>query len=300
MESPVLVDPFRCRLWGLHDALDQHIGRESVSLTTEAMGPQRPTRVSVLGRPVHGDRACDVEIMSGGRRLLAARHLNMRLLVEVRELSDKEAVISMHEQNVLQKGASPHERGRAYRRWLDAGCFTSQAEMAAALGVSPSRVSRLLKIARLPEVILQAFGSPVRIREAWGARLAELLEHRPTKQPVLLAARRIVSSGVRLPAQKVYRLLLASAASSQAGRKAWIPTDKVVAGEDGEALFRISQRADSVALLLPVDMMSTRTLGAIRRAIVRILTRAVDVEVDVDVPTTRMGGIRQPGTQPAV
>lgn len=276
MKTTILVDPFRCRLWSLHDRLEEHIDEDNCAREIESF-QQHGQRVSVLGRPVCDDPDYDVEVICGGRRLFIARLLGMQLLVEMRDLTDKEAIISMHIENCLRKEVSPYERGLAYQRWLRSGSFKSQDEMAAALGVSASRVCRLLKLAKLPSVILAAFGTAVDIREGWGDKLTEVIEDPVRKEPVIRAARSIAASGAALSPREVYRQLLAAAApTAPGGRKASaIPHDKVVEGVGGEPLFRIRQQQDAIALLLPVDRMSARTLDAIQRAVARILADSI-------------------------
>jgi ParB-like chromosome segregation protein Spo0J len=69
--------------------------------------------VPALGRPLHGDLEFDVEIIYGARRLFVARHLNMPLQVELREMSDREALVAMDIENRLRTDISPYERGTA-------------------------------------------------------------------------------------------------------------------------------------------------------------------------------------------
>jgi ParB family chromosome partitioning protein len=273
MESCASVDPFRCRVWSMHDRLEDHISEENCADEIESFS-EHGQRSRVLGRPVCDDPDYDVEVICGARRLFVARLLKMHLLVEMRELSDKEAIIAMHIENCLRKEISPYERGLGYLRWLRGGYFASQDEMAAALKVSTSQVSRLLKLARLPSVIVNAFGSAIDIRENWGAKLTEVLEDPARKEPTIRAARSIAADSARLMPHEVYRQLLASAAPTEpGGRKAIpVPHDQVIEGKDGAPLFRIRHQRDSIALLLPVDKTSAKTLDTIQRAVARILT----------------------------
>jgi hypothetical protein len=67
--------------------------------------------------------------------------------------SDREAVIALDVENRHRKDISPYERGTSYKRWLELGHFKCQKELARALEISPSQVSRMLKLAQLPAVV---------------------------------------------------------------------------------------------------------------------------------------------------
>jgi ParB family chromosome partitioning protein len=276
MDLVVSADPFRCRVWDLHDRLEEHISEENCAEEIESF-KVHGQRVRVVGRAVHNDPDYDFEIISGARRLFVARLLKIRLLVEVRELSDRDAIIQMHVENLLRKDISAYDRGLAYLRWLRSGHFDSQDGLAAALKVSPSQVSRLLKLARLPTVIISAFGNAVDICESWGDKLTEALEDPVRSQPAIRAARAIAARAERLRPQEVYHRLLASAAPTERGGHKVIRAahDQVIEGKDGSPLFRIRHQQDSIAFLLPIDRTSAKKLAAIQRAVERILNDSV-------------------------
>jgi ParB family transcriptional regulator, chromosome partitioning protein len=272
VDSPVSVNPFRCRVWGLHDRLDEHITEQNCAEEIASF-KAHGQRVRVIGRPVHDEPQYDVEVICGARRLFVARILNVPVLVQLRELSDREAIIEMHIENCLRKDISPYERGRGYLRWLRGGHFGSQEEMAATLKVSPSQVSRLLKLARLPSIVVHAFGDPADICERWGEKLTEILTDPGRSQPTMRAARAIAASSRTMKPQDVYQALLTSAATAEPGshKVLHVRRDQVIRGRDGSPLFRIRHQQDSIALLLPIDRTSARTLAAIQHAVERIL-----------------------------
>ena len=273
METPASVDPFRCRVWALHERLQDHLSEENCAQEIESF-ETHGQRTPVLARPVHNNPDYDLEVICGTRRLFVACLLKRPLDVEVRELSDIEAIIAIHTEN-LRKNISPYERGLSYLEWIRAGYFKTQEELAAALKIHPSEVSRPIKLARLPCAIVQAFGSPTEIRECWGKKLTEVLEDPVRKEPALRAARAIVANSSHLQPRHVYRRLLASAApTTPGGRKTnhVLHHDQVIPGRDGTPLFRIRHQQNEIALLLPVDRTSKKTLAAIQHAVERILT----------------------------
>jgi ParB family chromosome partitioning protein len=225
--------------------------------------------VPVLGRPLHDDPTHDIELVYGARRLFVARHLNKPLAVELREISDREAIVAMDVENRQRADISPYERGMSYARWLRSGYFNSQDELASALKISSSQVSRLLKLARLPAVIVSAFASPVQICEGWGLDLIDALDDPERRQRTVNKARALGNIFPRLSAREVYQQLRAASAVGRKPKRG--AHDEVVKDLMGAPLFRIRQHANSIAVLLPVEKTSAQTLENIRSALRNIM-----------------------------
>ncbi len=267
-QSILVVSPFRCRMWALHDRTEENITEESCRDEIASFS-RHGQLVPVLGRPLRNDPAHDYELIFGARRLFVARHMNLPLRAEVREMSDREAIIAMHIENRQRRDISPYERGLSYARWLREGLFGSQDEIALALKVSASQVSRLLKVARLPPVILGAFQSSAEISEAWALELASALEDPNRREPTIRAARELARSSIRLSGREVCRRLLSAGARGR--RVSARNREEVVRSDAGTPLFRIRHDRSWVTLRLPVTRVSTKSLAEIRSAVSSIL-----------------------------
>src|SRR6185437_13769011 len=171
----VSVNPFRCRLWSLHDRIEGSVSEENCRDEMESF-LKHGQLIPALGRPIKGDAEFDVEIVCGARRLFVARQLNKELCVELKQMTDIEAFVAMDIENRQRKDVSPYERGVCYARLLRTGLFKTQDEIARALRVSKAHVSRLLKLAHLPAVVIEAFSTPLDLQEGWGLRLSETLD----------------------------------------------------------------------------------------------------------------------------
>lgn len=259
-KSGVPVNPFRCRLWSLHDRMEDYLTEQSCAAEIQSF-LKHGQLIPALGRPVRGDPDFDVEIICGARRLFVARHLNTPLMVELREMTDRQAIIAMEVENRQRSDISPYERGVSYIRWLQSGQFTSQEDLAKALDISPSVVSRLIKVGRLPAVILNAFAAPTEICETWASRLTDALENPARRRATIKEARKIGETG-RPSAPDVYKRLLSASAEGRKPKSRG--HDEIVKDALGQALFRIRHQRDTIALLLPVNKVSARTLGEIR------------------------------------
>lgn len=268
-KAVVTVNPFRCRMWSLHDRLEEYVTEETCKAEIESF-QKHGQLVPVLGRPVRGDDQFDLELVYGARRLFVAKHLNQPLRVEVRELTDLEAIVAMEVENRHRKDVSPYERGLSYARLLRSNHFQSQDELAHVLRVSASQVSRLLKLVRLPAVIVAAFGDPLQICEGWGMDLVDAWDG-PHRALLARVARNIVERSPRPSPREVYAELMSAGLNGKRRR----PTrrDEVILGDRGQPLYRIRANAKGSIIVLP-QTVSPAALDCIRKTIANILQDA--------------------------
>jgi len=271
MNTIVAVNPFRCCMWSLHDRLEQHVDEASCRIEIESVR-KNGQLVPALGRPLPRNSEYDYELIYGARRLFIARHLNREMLVEVRPLTDLEGIIAMDIENRHRRDISPYERGVSYLRWLRSGHFKTQEELSRALKISASQVSRLLKLAALPAVVVAAFESPLSICETWALELAQSLEDTERRKLTCSRARAISLINPRPPAHEVFRQLLGAGVK---GRKVRSKShDEVIRDRHGKPLFRIRHRSRSIALMLPVDSVSENELKHVIAAVSSALEHA--------------------------
>jgi ParB family chromosome partitioning protein len=268
MVDIVEVSPFRCRVWHLHERLEEYVSEQTCEAEIRSF-EERGQLVPAIGRRLVGDHDHDIEIICGLRRLFVARYLNKPLTVDLRQISDAEGFLAMDVENRQRKEVSPYERGLCYARWLRSGQFQSQEDLARALKISASQVSKLLKLARLPSVIVNAFGNAAEIREGWGGEVFDALDDARKRPALIRTARELSAMNPRPAAEKVYRHLLMASTSGRKPRMG--DHDQVVKGEDGLALFRVRRQINSVALILPLEKISARSLQEIQDAVAGIL-----------------------------
>ncbi len=267
----VAMDPFRCRIWNRHDRLANAIDVDSCQEEIESFR-RHGQMIPVLGRPVTGDASYDVELAYGARRLFVARHLRTPLQVELRAFTDREGLVALDIENRQRCDVSPYERGLGLKRALVAGHFQSQEQMAQALNISPAQLSRLLQLARLPAVVVNAFRSPAEICESWAPRLSGALEDHARRAETIRTARTLAGHSPRLRAHEVLPRLLAASEPGPSLSKD--RRDRVVAASDGSALFRVRYLSGAVALVFREDRIPERTLVRIEDALAQVMRRA--------------------------
>lgn len=292
METVVSVSPFTCRMWALHQRLEHHVNEETCRTEIESI-VRHGQLIPVLGRRLSGDPEHEIELIYGARRLFVTRHLNKPLRVELRDISDREAIVAMDIENRHRVDISPYERGLSYAQWMRASYFKTQDDLAHTLRVSPSQVSRLLKLARLPSVIVGAFLNPHEICEGWGIELFDAWEDPERRNALTRKARVIGAMTRRPPSKEVYEQLMAAAAQTR--RRSSACHDEVIKDANGLPLFRIRYQRESVALVLPIQKIPAHSLDNIRRAVVDILQNARPQALDLKrLSHTNLTSMQQP------
>ncbi len=273
MREVVQVSPFRCRVWGGNERLDESLSEESCRAELASV-QQHGQLLPALGRRIAHDSAHDFEIICGARRLFVARHLNVQLLLEIRDLTDREAAVALDIENRQRKDLSPYERGRSFSTWLRAGLFESQDELARVMKISPAQVSRLLKVAQLPAVLVNAFPSPVDICETWGRDLMELWADTARRVGLCRRARTIAASGNRdLTPELIYQHLTGGGRLRNVRSFEESHHDEIVKDGHGRPLFRVSVRRKGIAIMVPMNLVRETTLEKIKDGLKIVLQR---------------------------
>ena len=267
------VEPAKCTLWQFHQRFGDELTGESCEELVASI-QRHGQRHPALGRRLARPPGTLVELIYGARRLAAAAQLGIKLLVDVRDLEDREAAVEMEIENRLRTDISPYERGMSYRRWLNAHLFSSQSELARELDVSEAQVSRLLRYAELPAAVVGAFDTVNTIREEWAVALARVCQD-PARRPEMLRRAREVSRGERrFPAQAIFRRLVSSGLS--AGREVAQPRDEVVKGPSGNPIYRVAIRATAVHFIVPRDGLSEHVVRELKRQMTSTLESVSD------------------------
>jgi ParB family chromosome partitioning protein len=174
----------------------------------QAEGNVQPIKV----RPVKG-MADRYEIVFGHRRHRACLELNLPVLAFVEEVSDQDLFKEMDRENRKREDLSPWEQGRMYRRALTEELFSSLGELSKELGVDKGNLSKALKLADLPDDVVNAFPSPLELQFRWAKLLNDALQSDP--EGVLARAKEITEDkGTKRSAKEVLDSLLGISAET--------------------------------------------------------------------------------------
>ncbi|MBQ0937887.1 ParB/RepB/Spo0J family partition protein [Ideonella paludis] len=172
-------------------------------------GNVQPIRV----RPsrVKGDGA-KYEVVFGHRRHRACLELGLPVLAMIEDATDQQLFEAMERENRSRKNLSAWEQGCMYRRALDEGLYPSLRRIAEAVQVDLSLVSKSVALARLPELVVSAFPSPLDIQFRWAQPLGDAVQKDP--DGIIERAKQLKSSSVRLSPAQVLEALVATTPSA--------------------------------------------------------------------------------------
>lgn len=245
--SLITVNPFRCRVWDLNDRIEEYVTEESCRAELDSVRRDGQL-VPVVGRLLSNEPDFDVEVICGSRRLFVARHLRIPIRVEIRQLTDREAAVAVEAENSLRKQASPYERGLWLAKLLRQGIYHSQDEMARNLRISPTQVTRLLKFAELPALVIAAFPSPHDILESWAVELHKAWNDE-RRRLIIDRSRSLRANKSRAPAGSAYETLIGPI--THARRATTTATRRIVKSPDGTTLLRCERQRNDVVLRIP-------------------------------------------------
>ena len=139
----------------------------------EAGGNVQPIKVRAIANPGDGP---EFEVVFGHRRHEACLQLGLPVLAFVDNLDDQALFEEMERENRERQDLSAWEQGAMYARALDRNLYPSQRQLATAIGVDPTNLSKALVLARLPEKVLQAFASPLDLQFRWATGFKAAIE----------------------------------------------------------------------------------------------------------------------------
>jgi hypothetical protein len=129
-------------------------------------------------------------------------------------------------------------------------------------------VSRLLRYADLPAIVVEVFGRPVHIQEDWAVELAKQCRDDQAKRLLIQRARQLKLQRVESP-QAIYAHL--SGMYRNRGRRLAAFREQIVKDADGRQLFRASFRSRSVHLIFQRDALTNDDLRGVVQGVTDIL-----------------------------
>jgi ParB family chromosome partitioning protein len=169
-----------------------------------AGGNVQPIKV----RPLAGSPsdAAQWEIVFGHRRHRACLELGLPVLSLVQQdLGDADLFVQMERENREREDLSAWEQGVMYLRALELGLFPSAKQMAAAIDRDMGNISRAMALAKLPEDVVRAFGSPLNLQFRWASPLRDA--HQKDPERLLEVSRELATRTVKPPPAEVFALL---------------------------------------------------------------------------------------------
>ena len=186
--SLISLDPGQCRPWRFADRPDDEMGDlQQLAESIAQYGQQEP----ILVRPLLGDPHCEYEIIFGNRRWRACQQAQIKVLAQVRELSDQQAALCQKEENEQREDLSDYAKARSYQRQLENGIFSSEADLSKGLNISRKTLNDLMAFVRVPKELRLAIPDYKHISRALAVKLAALSREKTEFSKLLKLAPRI-------------------------------------------------------------------------------------------------------------
>lgn len=222
--TQLLLDPARVRVWPGNARSYAHLTEESCRELIDSIIAEGGQKVPAVVRRIDGDPAHDYEVIAGTRRhwsiswLRAHSWPEMQFVAQVAQLDDEAAFRLADLENRARKDVSDLERARNYARALLDHYGNHQARMAERLRVSKGWLSKMLKVAALPDEVVEAFASPAEVQLKPAYPLAQALDDRARAAAILREAKTLAREQATarsrgdgaVPAAEVIRRLLAA------------------------------------------------------------------------------------------
>lgn len=245
--TQLLLDPARVRVWPGNARSYAHLSEESCRELIDSIIAEGGQKVPAVVRRIEGDPDHDYEVIAGTRRhwsitwLRAHSWPDMQFVAQVAQLDDEAAFRLADLENRARKDVSDLERARNYARALSDHYGNHQGRMAERLRVSKGWLSKMLKVAALPDAVIAAFASPAEVQLKPAYPLAQACDDPARIGSILREAEALARAQAEsresgtppLPAADVIRRLLA------AGERPAGSEPLVITGLDGRPVVTV-------------------------------------------------------------
>jgi len=231
------LDPARVRPWAGNARSYGHLSEENCRDLIDAIIAEGGQKVPAIVRRIEGDPIFEFEVIAGTRRhwsiswLRQNSYPDMKFLAQVADLDDEAAFRLADIENRARKDVSDLERARNYAAALKTHYGNHQSRMAERLKLSQSWLSKMIKVAAIPDAVIAAFASPADVQLKPAYPLAQALSDPKRAALIQKVAKALADKQARLrksgeatlTAQEVIRLLLTSDETPAEPREIVIP-----------------------------------------------------------------------------
>jgi len=285
--TQLLLDPARVRIWPgnarNYDLLTEDHCRELIDSIIAEGGQKVPAVV----RRIEGDPDHDYEVIAGTRRhwsiswLRAHSYPDMLFVAQVAQLDDEAAFRLADLENRARADVSDWERARNYLAALTTHYGNHQTRMAERLKLSKGWLSKMLKVAAIPDEVIAAFASPHEVQLKPAYALAQAMQDEGEARAITGAAQVIAREQAErraagkpaIPAADVLRRLLGASKKAE-GEGGGPEPYRYVTGHGREVLSiqSINRHGVTVRLNAHPDAEVEEVVNALRNMLTHLET----------------------------
>lgn len=195
--TQLLLDPARVRIWPGNARAYTHLSEENCRELIDSIVAEGGQKVPAVVRRVEGDPAHDYEVIAGTRRhwsiswLRSHSYPDLQFVAQVAQLDDEAAFRLADLENRARKDVSDLERARNYATALADHYGNHLTRMAERLKLSKGWLSKMIKVAGIPDTVIAAFDSPgdVQLKPAYS--LAQALDDKGVAKAITAVAKQV-------------------------------------------------------------------------------------------------------------
>jgi ParB family chromosome partitioning protein len=195
--TQLLLDPARVRIWPGNARSYAHLTEAGCRELIDSIIAEGGQKVPAVVRRIEGDPDHEFEVIAGTRRhwsiswLRAHSYPEMQFVAQVAVLDDEAAFRLADLENRARQDVSDLERARNYAAALRSHYGNHLTRMAERLKLSKGWLSKMIKVAGIPDGVIAAFASPAEVQLKPGYALAQALDDKEAARAILAAARTI-------------------------------------------------------------------------------------------------------------
>lgn len=222
--TQLLLDPTRVRVWEGNARQYSSLNETNCSDLIDSILAEGGQKVPAVVRRIDDNPSFEYEVIAGTRRhwsinwLRRNNYPNFMFLAQVAQLDDEAAFRLADIENRARADVSEFERARNYASALVTHYGGHQTRMADRLKLSKGWLSKMLRIAAIPDAVVDAFASHSDVQLKQGYLLAQALDDKGDARAILAEAKRLsveqkqrsAAGSPPLPGSDVFRRLLAA------------------------------------------------------------------------------------------
>ncbi len=195
--TQLLLDPARVRIWPGNARVYAHLTEENCRELIDSIIAEGGQKVPAIVRRIEGDPDHEFEVIAGTRRhfaiswLRANSYPDMGFVAQVAQLDDEAAFRLADIENRARADVSDLERARNYLEALRTHYGNHQTRMAERLKLSKGWLSKMLKVATIPDSVIAAFAAPSDVQLKPGYMLAQALDDKDAARTITVVAKQL-------------------------------------------------------------------------------------------------------------
>lgn len=197
--TQLALDPARCRVWTGNARAYDRLTEAGCRELLDSLIAEGGQKVPAIVRRVEDDIDHDYEVVAGTRRHWAISWLrensypDMVFLAQVHILDDEAAFRIADIENRAREDVSDIERARNYAHAMQAYYGGHQSRMADRLNISKGWLSKMVKVASIPDSVLTAFHNLADVKLAPAYPLAQALDVPASAKKITTVAAQIAA-----------------------------------------------------------------------------------------------------------